>query len=332
VKIFVTSYLDVEATRVAARLRELYHLSDKRHSLVDNPESADVILVGSIGNSRQEDQYLKAVVRCDVIDDYPSKCFSLSYRDRPVVFNRGLYESAIRSVAGWGRVRTGSYALAGSFNPYAKRHTSADADYEGKRYLLSFIGRRSHPVRAEIFALHFSRPDVLIEDSSEFSIWTSEDETEKDRRRRYFYETLLRSKFALCPRGSGAGSIRLFESMKLGVAPIIVSDGWVTPTCPEWARFAIIVKQRHVAELERVVLSYEASYKEMGRLARACYEKYFADPVYFNYAVDSCIEIARGQVIPESVYWRSRRVISLSLRLTRVTRTILTRLRGCVAA
>jgi hypothetical protein len=42
---------------------------------------------------------------------------------------------------------------------------------------------------------------------------------DKDLPKLRYAELLIASKFVLCPRGNGASSIRLFESMQLGICP-----------------------------------------------------------------------------------------------------------------
>ena len=75
------------------------------------------------------------------------------------------------------------------------------------------------------------------------------------------------------------------------------------------------LKEKHLRDLERIVSSHESDYEEMGRLARNAYDKYFAEPVYFNYVVDNCLEIRETQLIPESVYWRLAPVIVSALKI-----------------
>ena len=39
--------------------------------------------------------------------------------------------------------------------------------------------------------------------------------------------------------------MRLFEAMRLGVAPIIASDDWVYPRGPDWSACSVVIKERH---------------------------------------------------------------------------------------
>ena len=86
-------------------------------------------------------------------------------------------------------------------------------------YLFTIIGRASHPVRERIFALKPGRGVILIKDSSSFRFWDNTDPAERERRLGLYFNMLRRSRFSLCLRRVGTGSIRVFESMRMGVAP-----------------------------------------------------------------------------------------------------------------
>ncbi len=36
------------------------------------------------------------------------------------------------------------------------------------------------------------------------------------------------------PRGIGASSVRIFEAMRAGRAPVIISDDWIVPPVGDW--------------------------------------------------------------------------------------------------
>lgn len=326
-KIFITSCEIGEGAwrNQEYKLKELYELSDKRYSLTNSPESADIILVG---NAREEN-WGEKMLGHDLVSKYPDKCFSLSQYDHPLFLNRGIYTNNTKSIRTLGRVRTGSYALNPDkfLNPYVESHVPSDQDYVQKEYLLTFIGRRSHRVRNTIFHLKFERQDIFVEDSSAFRLWAPESE-EKQERQKYYYDKLLRSKFSLCPRGSGTNSIRIFESMQLGIAPVIISDEWIFPKGPRWNEFSIVIKAKHVRNLAKIVQSYEENYEQMGRLARKAFDEYFAKGVYFNYVVDSCLDIMNTQRIPEAIYWNLNPLIVYVLKTMWKTRKKLSPIKG----
>jgi Exostosin family len=295
------------------KLKSLYELSDKRHLLTSDPDSADVILVANVPQQPLPlAQWGKRILEHKLITKYPGKSFSLSYAEHPLILHHGIYAEGVKSHLTLGRVRTGSYALYTDryLNPYVKAHRFGEEDRAAKEYLLVFIGRRhvgtDWTARNAIFNLTFSRADILIEDSTEvFNVWhphrASGDTLKRQKR---YYDILLRAKFSLCPRGSGANSIRLFESMQLGVAPVIISDKWILPRGPKWSDFSVIVKEKHINNIEKIVEEHESAWPQMGDLARKAFERYFAEDVYFNYVVENCVDMMHSQPIPEQICWR----------------------------
>ena len=318
-KVFVTSCETGEgAWRTHERkLRRLYELSDKRHQLTEDPETADLILVGNV----REENWAQKTIRNPIIARFPAKAFSLSDRADPIILHHGIYTACPASAFYRRRVRTGAYTLYPDeyLNPFVARHTMSAADYEQKQFLFSLIGRRCHPLRDRIFDLRFSRKDILVEDSSHFDLWEAAGD-EKLQRQRHFYDVLLASKFSLCPRGAGPNSIRLFESMQLGVAPIIVTSGWAFPRGPDWDSFAITVSEKDLPRLESIVESREADYVSMGQRAQKAYFEYFSESAYFNYVVESCLDIAGDQIVPEWVHWQLRHVQISVLKARRILR------------
>ena len=316
ISIFITS---CETTKGAWRsneekLKAIYELSNKKYSLTSDPESADIILVGNV----REENWGAKIMCHDLINKYPNKCFSLSDQDYPLILNHGIYACGDKkSILSFGRVRTGSYTLFPFQNPFILNHVFSNQSYLEKEYLLTFIGRDSHKIRNSIFNLKFERPDIYIEDSTKtLDVWGEQGQREKAERQKY-YNMLLRSKFSLCPRGVGTSSMRTFESMKLGVAPVIVSDNWILPKGPKWNDFSIFIKEENIKDLEKIVESHSDSYKEMGQKARKAFEEFFAEDVYFNYVIDNCLDIMNKQLIPEVIYWKLNPLIILTKKLRR---------------
>lgn len=312
VKIFITSLDNSENGKKSheIKLREIYKKSDQKHGLVDNAIEADIILVGNV-----DDENGEKILRNQIIQQFPEKCFSISNYDTTLFLNHGIYTSTSnRSFIGWKRVRTGSYTLLSDNNKNPYISNSYNLGSTEKKYLFSFIGRDCHAVRKQILNLDFERKDILIEDSSKaFDRWKTNDD--EDIKQYHFFEVLSQSKFSLCPRGAIYNSIRLFESLQLGVAPVIIADGFLLPKGPNWKDFSIFIKERHVENLESIVQKYEDNYIEMGLLAKQCFEDFFSDESYFNYIVDNCIDIQNTQIIPEEWYWKLRHLYLSYLKL-----------------
>ncbi len=315
-KIFLSAYPNEEANKVAANLRRVHQLSDQRHDLVDAPEQADLLLIGGIGNEMDQRAYLQQSACNPLIDHFPEKAFTFSYRDHPVVFNRGVYESGLANAWNRGRCLTGSYELSGHCNAVVGTETGCEKDL-----LFSFIGRMSHSSRRTIMATKFQRPDIVLEDTSEFNYWESPLDL-RTQRERHFAKVLARSKFCLCPRGVGTGSIRLFEAMRAGVAPVIISDDWIQPAGIPWQQCSIRVQEADLHRLEQIVASQEKDHVLMGALARQYWQQSFAETNYFNYIVDQCARMQARQKLPEAFYWSMRKTYIHGRRVTAKVRSI----------
>jgi hypothetical protein len=276
-------------------LRDLHRLSDGRHRLVDDPDSADLILL----------MVPDRVPEWSCVSKYRAKTFVISTRDLPLYTHQGVYTSAAGRTPRFGsRVRSGAYNLISEpyKNPFVKGAAPGTALRSSKKYLFSFIGRDCHPARTRILGMTYRRKDVLVRDSSNFNLWTpSAFDASGDQAGREFFQVLAASKFGLCPRGVSPNTIRLFECLKLGVVPVVISDGWLRPHGPDWDRFCIFVKESDVGRLEAIVEGYEDRHVEMGEEALRAHEEYFSDRAYFNFLVGSCADIARRRWLPENL-------------------------------
>jgi len=98
---------------------------------------------------------------------------------------------------------------------------------ECRPLLLSFKGRRTHPLRRVLFGLHNGRDRICIDST----------EQRAEARRRYGPDMRddesialhSQSRFSLCPRGDAVYSFRVAEALSCGAIPVIYGDGWVLP-------------------------------------------------------------------------------------------------------
>ncbi|QCR22175.1 exostosin family protein [Pontibacter sp. SGAir0037] len=297
-KIYITSCdMTPEGGRAQKRkMLELYEFSDKTHYITDDPVSAEYILICDA----VWENYGKKIRDNKLLREHPNKCFILSNQDNPYYYARGVLTSAEKSGNFLNRYRTTSYSAYYDpyHNPFILLHPAEQQVIGGKDFLFSFVGRNSHTIRDAIFKQEFNRKDIFINNTSDsFNLWDFPDRKLQEE----YYNILLRSKFALCPRGFGVNSIRLFEAMKLGVSPVIVSNDFMLPLGPKWDDFAIIVNENDILEIETIVENYENKYQEMGYKAKENFEKYFSDTNYFNYVIENIEDIAAKQIVPEVV-------------------------------
>jgi hypothetical protein len=315
-------------------LRRLHAASERQlHEIVSDPEEADYVLISNLPLDVEQ----SALRNHPLFPRYLHKSYALWDAWNTPRLLPGVYVNATRRSA-FGRFRTGSYALLHPDfkNPYVEAFESAPHAQRNPDLLFSFLGRDCHPCRAEIFRARYGRDDLLIEETSRFNAFTHEKEGKEAAQRRYL-EISLRSKFILCPRGVGASSIRLFESLRLGIAPIIISDAWLPCVGPAWERAAILVKEADVGRLDQIVSAYEPRWREMGVAAREIHETFFSEKNYFNFLISNIQAIARQRVVPErliswtwplqvSLYknrsrWRSALARRLPLRRTKRLRS-----------
>lgn len=188
-KVFITSCEVGQGawTTNEEKLRYAHELSDKKYALTENPQSADIIVVGNV----REQDWGKKILKHELINQCPDKSFSLSDADHPITLHHGIYASVTKSIFNLGRVRTGSYTLYSDkyLNPYIKTHQFSGPNSIKKEYLLTFIGRntfssrRLMKLRGTLFHLKFERPDVFIEDASTFNLWSTDKDAAERRRR-----------------------------------------------------------------------------------------------------------------------------------------------------
>lgn len=300
----VTPPLDTSADRFQ-RLHALYHASDKTHELVQGPNQADLVLLCNLPGKN----WFESLRFISAVQSNPSQCFAVSDSDRPLPLLHGVYTSAHKKLKFSDRFRSGAYNLyPQSICNHYFEFSTGEWHKIFKRHLFSFTGRDSSIVRIRMFQKIWPSSVLVVNTTGLFNAFGVPQGPQKEWEKKYV-EILLESKFCVCPRGVGSASVRLFEAMRMGVAPIILSDDWIFPKGPDWSEFALIVPEKDVDRLYEIAKQNEGRALEMGRKARLAYETYFADEVYFNYLVDQMVDIQRSQKIPERVFWSCRHLV-----------------------
>ena len=273
-------------TTHAARCRR------RAHTLADDPELADAVLVVVRG-----DEYSSELRRSPLVRRFYSRLFVYDTKDRPIPFLPGLYCSLPRRC-----FKPHRHAAA----PYVAPINSAIADIAAQPVdepdlFFSFIGADNAPVRRRLLrsANHWrTRSDIFIELAYG---WQKRGDAAAERR---FAETISRSRFVLCPRGIGTSTYRLYETMELGRVPVILSDDWVPVPGPNWERFAIQLPEGSVSDLPRLLTPYESQAADMGRAARAAWEEWFAPDIQFHRLAEAVGRLkATGRSHPPWLPW-----------------------------
>jgi hypothetical protein len=148
--------------------------------------------------------------------------------------------------------------------------------------LASFFGAcvGDKPVRRKLMKASLEKrwSDISVRDTSEDFIGSLRAQ-QLDRHnalKQAFVLDTLAAKFALCPRGEGASSFRIFEAMQLGRPPVIIADDWSPPPGPDWKSLCVFVKERNIRHLREILRDVEPDAGALGRHAREAWEQFYS--------------------------------------------------------
>lgn len=279
----------VLALRAAAKIDRF-----RAHSVTDNPDAADLILFAEFYGGGFHFERIRAH---PLVRRYREKCFMFCSNAIVIPFLPGIYASVERR---WSSHRTrGGFYLGMPRNEFT---TFTPPDDE-RPYLFSFMGSISNaPVRRALAEL--SHPRGFFQNTAVEFGRLLHNQMSQDERRDYYrrYADLTKaSKFVLCPRGIGAGTIRLFETMRMGRVPVILSDSWVPPEGPRWEEFSLRVPEGEVSDIPRLLEEREHLAVTMGQRARAEWGEWFAQDAVFHRAIESCLAIKAHRLMPEAL-------------------------------
>jgi hypothetical protein len=148
-------------------------------------------------------------------------------------------------------------------------------------------------VREELFK--FGRDDIYVKDTSNYGqrITYHGSPTERARFWAEYADSIADAKFIFCPRGRGTGSIRLFESMKMGRACVIIADDWRPNDGVAWSEFSITVPEKEVHRIPEILEQHEHRAPRMGARARQAWKERFSEQARFPYVVELCLDIQK---------------------------------------
>ncbi len=265
-----------------------------KHTLTSDPAEADLIVFTEIG---AQGLFAEPIRHHPYFRKYREKCFIFDPDDHSVPILPGLYAGLSQNEYQPARTRTGYY-LRREENPYLYFHDPQ----EHPRYLGSFLGAfTSHPIRPRLAGLPKDR--FWIEDTTE-TLYALKRGNAEDRRDAYYsryVDSMAQSAFALCPRGVCRGSIRLFEAMRIGRCPVILSDGWVYPARVDWSACSITVAEKDIPKLPEILEAHRRRAAELGRRAREEWEKYYSPESCFHWLVEDCLEMMAQRRTSERV-------------------------------
>lgn len=262
-----------------------------QHCLVSDASDADLILfvgpeIGTLLDFRRSLEWRK----------FPEKCFVFHGGDCPLPLLPGVYTDLEK------RFYKSSWTRIGAHLRVAENKSIGNFGHPDQCDLLfSFSGAGSnHHVRGEILKLR--HPRAIVADTSAIPLHERQRDGAvslgEDKYINSYLSLLKRSKFVLCPRGKGTSSWRLFETMKAGRVPVIISDQWVEIQGPDWKRCSIRVAEADVSSIPEILEGREADSIELARGALDVWNNWFSSEVLFHRTIEWCVEIRESRSIP----------------------------------
>jgi hypothetical protein len=248
-------------------IRKLFHddhLSRQGQiAVVEDPREADCILVFAHGNEARNSELARKHGIPTLVYD-PIDC--------PTGVAPGLYCSLPRQLFDARRHRTFCYPVVYNECVEAFPQNAAQA-------LFCFAGGFSSGLRQRLVAwmqqTDFAHPvRLLVQTGPWQQMFDRSGIPEKKR----YAEILKESRFVLCPRGNGVGSIRLFEVLKAGRVPVIISDEYVPPSGVDWSSCSITVKERNFRKIPEILEAHLDKWPTMAENARKVSLEHFEGP------------------------------------------------------
>jgi hypothetical protein len=250
------------------RAAQVYSGSD--HSIANSPSDADCILfVGS------NCKFHFDVVESELYRKFPSKCLIFDFQDNTIPRMAGIYMQ-IPSF-----LRVPIYESGFYVRVFDNLMLADEVPFSECVYLFSFVGREANcpNVRRRILNLKHTR--AHLDDA-----WTRQ--SDHDKR---YAAILQKSKFVICPRGYGPSTWRVFETMRAGRVPVIVSDEWVAPGGLDWSRFSFRISESEVAGIPALLEASEGLSEGMGAAAKKAWQENFSVEKSFGWIAERCGKI-----------------------------------------
>jgi len=257
----------------------------KNHSLVEDESAADAILITEAWRHQDLPFFLK-VLFSRYGSNYSNKTFVYCDSDSGGYLGQGFYPSVTKNVILDGRQFSCPY-----ITPVMKRFESKVIrnQIHGPPYLFSFVGSASsHKCRRKILNIEHAR-SLLIDTSNSWK-FTESQPADSERLQKDYVNSLLSSKFVLCPRGKGSSSFRVFETMACGRVPVVISDSWCEPHGLAWNTFAIRIAEDNITNISSILEMKESHWEHMAALSLMNYKKFFSTASLFNYLGDQMEE------------------------------------------
>jgi hypothetical protein len=265
-------------------LRASQYTLSKKHITTTSLADADIILfVGS------RCIYHSDIFNSDIYKQYPDKCLVFDFFDITIPRLPGLYATIPHYLHQFPIYEYGFYIQSFDDWSFVER-----VDFSKCKYLYSFIGSCTTCPKTRLKILELAHPRSYLKDTSIEKLDYPE-----------YAEILNSSKFILCPRGIGPASIRVFEAMRQGRVPVIISDEWVAPLGIDWEKFSIRVAEDRTSCIPELLEQMEDKAEEMGGIALECWQNNFSVEHSFDWIAEAAVRIQSSRQVYQSTIDRN---------------------------
>lgn len=156
-------------------------------------------------------------------------------------------------------------------------------------YLYSFMGGYQpsnylSEIRKNIYELEDSRNDIFILNTGSWHfnnvVYSNLQNAngdlninpEHNSKTSIYNDVLLKSKFSLCPSGSGPNSIRFWESLAIGSIPVLLADTLELPKHSNWENTIIRIKESDLNRINSILESI--SEENIDKMRHNCISMY----------------------------------------------------------
>jgi hypothetical protein len=149
--------------------------------------------------------------------------------------------------------------------PHYAVHGKGPAEIKNIWY--SFIGSDTHPTRRMLFEISHPKDTVIIQRD----IWHFASEN-KEQEKIEYQDVLSRSRFSLCPRGTGPSTIRFWESLQAGAIPVLIGTDMWLPEEFDWSSCVVIIQEKEVRQIPDILRRISTDQEKLMR--QSCIEAY----------------------------------------------------------
>lgn len=141
-----------------------------------------------------------------------------------------------------------------------------------KNIYYSFIGADTHISRKKIFQLRHPLNSVVIQRTEWHFYLKKKNLIKQEFEKKQYQDVLSRSIFSLCPRGTGASTLRFWESLKAGAIPVLIADDMQLPKNFNWKRCIIQIPEKNVTDINKILSTINL--KKQNELRKNCLQAY----------------------------------------------------------